>query len=82
MQSKATLYPRGRGADVVVSAMGWREWASTPAGAGRTPRPRPIPGGASLYPRRLALMTGAWCSLRSGEIRGLRRRDHDIHLGV
>lgn len=27
---------------------------------------------------RLALMLGAWCSLRSGEIRGLRRRDVDL----
>lgn len=27
---------------------------------------------------RLMLMTGAWCSLRSGEIRGLRRRDVDL----
>ena len=31
---------------------------------------------------RTALMVGIWCGLRSGEIRGLRRRDVDLRTGV
>ena len=31
---------------------------------------------------RLGLMTAAWCGLRSGEVRGLRRRDVDLINGV
>lgn len=30
---------------------------------------------------RLALMTSLWCGLRSGEVRGLRRRDVDLRAG-
>lgn len=30
---------------------------------------------------RLALMTSLWCGLRSGEVRGLRRRDVDLKAG-
>ncbi|HEX7351603.1 site-specific integrase [Brachybacterium sp.] len=30
---------------------------------------------------RLALMTSLWCGLRSGEVRGLRRRDVDLKTG-
>lgn len=32
--------------------------------------------------RRLPLMTAAWCGLRSGEVRGLRRRDVDLKGNV
>lgn len=33
-------------------------------------------------PRRVALMAAAWCGLRSGEVRGLRRGDVDLENGV
>lgn len=32
--------------------------------------------------RRVALMLAGWCGLRSGEVRGLRRRDLDLTEGV
>lgn len=32
--------------------------------------------------RRLPLMVAAWCGLRSGEVRGLRRRDVDLDASV
>lgn len=31
---------------------------------------------------RTALMLAGWCALRSGEVRGLRRRDLDLYAGV
>ncbi|WP_152351506.1 tyrosine-type recombinase/integrase [Brachybacterium subflavum] len=37
----------------------------------------------AVTPRyRLALMTCLWCGLRSGEVRGLRRRDVDLETGT
>jgi integrase len=39
---------------------------------------------ASLMPEklRIAVMLAAWCQLRRGEVRGLRRKDVDLELGL
>jgi len=74
---------RGRGNRAQpVQGEGWqpedsREGArgSDPCRVGRLP-----PGGAEHY--RVPLMLAGWCARRSGEVRGLRRRDLDLERGV
>ena len=88
---------KGLSADVVDHAIGEDgrahrheslpgSWSSRRAGPG-APASRPCPKWTPWHANmpaelQIAVVLAAWCQLRRGEVRGLRRRDVDLEQGI